>query len=59
MPQTTQVRAFSDTPKPSLIDPGMGWHKEQAELPGFLGGYNRPTLVNLHEPAAAGAMEDK
>jgi hypothetical protein len=36
--------------------PGQpGWHKEQAELPRHLGGYNLPTLVNLHEPAAAGA----
>ena len=33
-----------------------GRHKEQAELPRHLGGYNLPTLVNLHEPAAAGAM---
>jgi hypothetical protein len=31
-------------------------HKEQAELPRHHGGYNLPTLVNLHEPAAAGAM---
>ena len=39
--------------------PGQpGRHKEQAELPRHQGGYNlpRPTLVNLREPAAAGAM---
>jgi hypothetical protein len=39
--------------------PGQpGRHKEQAELPRHHGGYNlpRPTLVNLREPAAAGAM---
>ena len=31
-------------------------HKEQAELPRLHGGYNRPTLENLHEPAAAGSI---
>ena len=37
--------------------PGQpGRHKEQAELPRHYGGYNLPTLKNLHEPAAAGAM---
>ncbi len=37
--------------------PGQpGRHKEQAELPKHYGGYNMPTLRNLHEPAAAGAM---
>jgi hypothetical protein len=37
--------------------PGQpGRHKEQAELPRHYGGYNMPTLRNLHEPAAAGAM---
>jgi hypothetical protein len=29
---------------------------EQAELPRHHGGYNMPTLENLQEPAAAGAM---
>ena len=39
------------------FDPGQsGWHKEQAELPRYLGGFNLPTLKNLQEPAAAGAM---
>ncbi len=33
-----------------------GRHKEQAEFPRHLGGYNLPTLGNLQEPAAAGAM---
>ncbi len=32
-------------------DPG-----QLGELPRFLGGYNLPTLVSWHEPAAAGAM---
>ena len=37
--------------------PGQpGRHKEQAELPRHYGGYNMPTLRNLHEPALAGAM---
>jgi hypothetical protein len=37
--------------------PGQpGRHKEQAELPKHYGGYNMPTLRNLHEPARAGAM---
>ncbi len=31
------------------FDPGQpARHKEQAELPRFLGGYNLPTLVSLH-----------
>ncbi len=50
-PAGTQHQAF---------DPSQpGRHKEHAELPRFVGGYNAgdlPTLVNLHEPAAAGAM---
>jgi hypothetical protein len=33
-----------------------GRHKEQAELQRHHGGYNLPTLENLQEPAAAGAM---
>ena len=33
-----------------------GRHKEQSELPRHHGGLNLPTLVNVQEPAAAGAM---
>ena len=54
---------FSDTYEQLLQQPAgtfhpgqPGRHKEQAELPRHHGGYNLPTLVNLHEPAAAGAM---
>ena len=41
------------------FDPGQpGRHKEQSELPRHHGGFNLPvpTLVNVQEPAAAGAM---
>ena len=54
---------FSDTYEQLLQQPAgtfhpkqPGRHKEQAELPRHHGGYSQPTLVNLHEPAAAGAM---
>ena len=39
------------------FNPGQpGRHKEQSELPRHHGGHNLPTLVNVQEPAAAGAM---
>ena len=56
---------FRDTYEQFLQQPALagtfhprqpGRHKEQADLPRHHGGYNQPTLVNLHEPAAAGAM---
>ena len=39
------------------FDPSRpGKLKEQSEPPGYRGGFKLPTLVNLHEPAAAGAI---
>jgi hypothetical protein len=54
---------FSDTYEKLLQQPAgtfhpgqPGLHKEQAGLPRHEGGYNLPTMVNVQEPAAAGAM---
>ena len=53
---------FSDTYEQLLQQPAgtfhpgqPGRHKEQAELPRHHGGYNLPTLVNLHEPECRGS----
>ena len=54
---------FRDTYEQLLMQPKgtfhpshPGKHKAQSELTRHHGGYNLPALVNLHEPAAAGAM---
>ena len=54
---------FRDTYEQLLMQPKgtfhpshPGKHKEQSELPRHHGGNNLPTLINLQEPAAAGAM---